>query len=86
MPSKAEVLNKDLADNECWLEHIGDSGAGQTIMSRESLRREGIPEKMIDQFLGKASRPLNFDTGNGTVPCDVSMNIASLAISRKLLA
>eukprot|EP00973_Karenia_brevis_P030160 4157019-Karenia_brevis.AAC.1 len=52
-------LNKrsNLKSNECYFEHIGDSGAGKMIWSERALEEQGIPKHLWSSCLGPASVP-----------------------------
>ena len=52
--SKNSVCGPD----ECWIEHIGDSGAGRMIWSEWAMEEQGIPKAFYEQFVGKASQSL----------------------------
>ena len=69
--------------DECWLEHIDDSGAGRIIWSEKAMEDQGIPKALWQKFLGKASMPLEFDTGNGPVYAAQSMMALSPAIGKQ---
>ena len=69
-PVHKRPKNPVCGPDECWFEHIGDSGAGRMIWSEAAMKEQGIPKAFWETFTGQASQSLQFDTGNGPVAAD----------------
>ena len=52
---------------------IADSGAGRDLASMKAFQDQGIPRQSLNQFL-QSSQSVKFDTGNGCVNSNTSIN------------
>ena len=66
------------------IEFIDDSGAGRTILSQRALAEQGVPGHQVQQYSGKASQPITFDTGGGEKTSDRSIGITGGVFSKVL--
>ena len=57
------------------IEFIDDSGAGRTILSQRALAEQGVPGHQVQQYTGKASQTITFDTGGGEKTSDRSIGM-----------
>ena len=47
------------------VELLGDTGAGETIGSLEALRKQGVPDELLEKLTQVLERPMKFSTGGG---------------------
>ena len=64
------------------IEYINDSGAGRTILPQRPVCNQGVPKSLISKAIGKASSPINFDTGGGSRQSDQSLGLLSRTLGK----
>ena len=64
---RASTAQEECRQRSYDIEYIDDSGAGRSIVSVPALKKQGVPEALVNALAGQFSKPMLFECGGGDI-------------------
>ena len=61
---------------------IADTSPGEHLRSKSALLHQGLPESLVDRYIGSSSKPTSFETGGGKKGADETVGFWAESLHR----